>query len=175
MESSFSNNSWNHWLLCLLLVSCYSKARNGLRKTWASNQGRVVFEMTKSLANEEMSRLVDLDFILDEMNNPDDLQGRLSCSFEITNYLDDEKDNDMYTGNDDVSIIVIEWIIEESPKTTIGFISTWYPSRWHCWTIDFKKKKRFCWDESLHFRFLEFIFRFGIDSICSTVYLISRY
>lgn len=28
--------------------------------------------------------------------------------FEITNYLDDEKDNDMYTGNDDVSIIVIE-------------------------------------------------------------------
>ena len=52
-----------------------------------------------------MSRLVDLDFILDEMNNPDEVQGRLSCSFDIADYLDDEKDNDAYTGNDDVSIL----------------------------------------------------------------------
>lgn len=61
--------------------------------------------MSKSLANKEMSRLVDLDFILDEMNNPDEVQGRLSCSFDIADYLDDEKDNDAYTGNDDVSIL----------------------------------------------------------------------
>ena len=63
--------------------------------------------MNKSLANEEMSRLVDLDFILDEMNNPDDVQGRLSYSFEIVEHVDDEKDNDTYTGTDDVSVIVI--------------------------------------------------------------------
>ena len=29
---------------------------------------------------------------------------------------------------------------------------------------DLKKKRRFCWDEGLHFRFLEFAFRYGIES-----------
>ena len=62
-------------------------------------------EMSKSLANKEMSRLVDLDFILDEMNNPDEVQARLYCSFDIDDNLDDEKDNEEYNGNDDVSIL----------------------------------------------------------------------
>ena len=30
------------------------------------------------------------------------------------------------------------------------------------------KKKRFCWDDSLHYRFLEFIFKYGLENISSS-------
>ena len=35
------------------------------------------------------------------------------------------------------------------------------------WVRNAQKKKRFCWDDGLHYKFLENIFLLGIQSACS--------